>query len=264
MNLDTIKLKKLMYHFNRVSERLMHTDFADFPINVKRFVDFIDNNEIIKEYVNEAGDPTIDIDLMMSEASHNSSILSIGNDEESEIANIYSILHYIVNHNVSYSSMIFYGYGHGSINYQDMIDDFNSRVTMVFISHIEAHLNGLGYDMGLDQRNINNIIYGNNNHLELQQGNNNTMINNIDASLDFDMVKQIIDEIKRNQDSFDSAFGENANEFKDRLNELENVVSAKDSSKAKQLLLSLKAIAEGAAGNLIASGVVALLTGVLQ
>ena len=51
MNLNAKDLKKIMYDYNRVSERLMHTDFADFSNNIKRFIDFIDNNEIIKEFV---------------------------------------------------------------------------------------------------------------------------------------------------------------------------------------------------------------------
>lgn len=252
-----------MYDFNRISERLMHTDFADFSNNIKRFIDFIENNETIKCYVEKAGEPTFDIEVEVSEVSHGTAVFDIGNDDKSETANIYCILRYIVDHNYSHSSMIFYGYGHGSHKYQDMIDDFNSRVTMVLISHIEAYLTGLGYDMGLDQRNINYNFNGNINNLGLQQGNNNTMTNNVDMSLDFNAVKRIINEIRNNQESFDYAFGSNSNRFQSDLNELEQAVDRKDSSAARKLLLSLKTIAEGAAGNLIASGVIALLSSVL-
>ena len=259
MNLDAKELKKLMYDFNRVSERLMHTDFADFSSNTSKFINFIENNEVINRFVSSAGDPTFDINTEIAEVSHGNAIFDIGDDENGEIANIYCILRYIVENNISYRSMIFYGYGHGSTKYQDMIDEFNSRVTMVLISHIEAYLTRLGYDMGLDQRNINNNFYGTVNNLGLQQGNNNTMINNNDASIDYEMIKTIIDELQRNKSSFDTAFGDNSGKFVDDLNKLAVAVDEQEPSKVKALLTSLKTIAEGAAGNLIASGVIALL-----
>lgn len=263
MNLDAKELKKLMYDFNRVSERLMHTDFADFSSNVSRFVSFTENHEIIYEFITSAGKPTFDIEQEISEVSHGNAIFEIGNDDNSEVANIFCILKYIVDHNISYTAMIFYGYGHGSTKYQDMIDDFNSRVTMVLISHIESHLTGLGYDMGLDQRNINNVFNGPINNLGIQQGNNNNMVNNLDSSLDYDAIMRVIEEIKKNQSSFNDAFGDAAGTFSNQLNELIEAVKEKESSKVNDTLTSLKTIAEGAAGNLIASGVMALLASVM-
>lgn len=237
---------------------------SDFSTNIRKFVNFIDNTEIIKDFVESAGNPTFDIDAEVSEVSREYSTFDIGEDDNNEVANIYCILHHIVDCNIDYRSMIFYGYAHGSNKYQDMFDGFNSRVTMVLISHIEAFLTRKGYDMGMDQRNINNNFYGTVNNLGLQQGNNNQMINNIESTIDYyDSIKKVIDEIKQNSDAFDATFGENSTKFKEDLNELSDAVEKKDSPKIKGLLLSLKTIAEGAAGNLIASGVVALIANVM-
>jgi len=263
MNLDLKDLKKLIYDFNRVSERLMHTDFVDFLSNVSRFVTFIENNEVIMDFIGSAGQPTFDIDNEISEVSHGNAIFDIGYDDNSEVANIFCILKYISEHNISYRTMLFYEYGHGSKKYQEMIDGFNSRVTMVLISHIESYLTGIGYDLGVDQRNINNAFYGPINNFGIQQGNNNTMMNNVDSSMDFEAIMSVIEEIQKNQSSFDSAFGDAAERFTSQLNELTEAVKAKDSSKTEALLKSLKTIAEGAAGSLIASGVLALLTNIM-
>ena len=46
MVLEGKELKKIMYDFNRVSERLMHTDFSDFPTNIKRFVIYVNEETI--------------------------------------------------------------------------------------------------------------------------------------------------------------------------------------------------------------------------
>lgn len=263
MNLDLKEIKKIMYDFNRVSERLMHTDFVDFSTNVERFINFIDENEIIKNFIDSAGNPTFDVETEIAEVANEYAIFEIGNDEKSEVANIYAILSRFARHKIDSHSMMFYGYSHGSKHYQDMYDGFNSRVTMILISHIEAYLTKIGLDNGMDQRNINNNFYGPVTNLGLQQGNNNTMTNNIESEVNLEEIRKIIDEIEKNRDSFGMAFGEKADEFSKNLNELVEIVNKKEKSKVRPLLMSLKTIAEGAAGNLIATGVVALLTRVM-
>lgn len=89
------------------------------------------------------------------------------------------------------------------------------------------------------------------------------MTNNIESEVNLEEIRKIIDEIEKNRDSFGMAFGEKADEFSKNLDELVEIVNKKEKSKVRPLLMSLKTIAEGAAGNLIATGVVALLTGVM-
>ena len=252
-----------MYDFSRVSERLMNTDFSDFLNNAEKFVRFIDSNEVIKEYIDSSGAPTIDINEEMSVMRQGNAIFDIGNDDNSEVANINCILHYIVEHKIGYRSMVYFAYAHGSKKYQDMIDGFNKRVSMALILHIEGYLTKIGYEMGLDQRSVNNNFYGAVNNLKMQQGSNNTMINTVCLPVDFGAIQSVIEEIMKSKDKFESTFGDNAEKFSNDLSELSEAVKKKDQSRVRRLLLSLKNIAEGATGSLIASGVVALLTDVL-
>ena len=261
MNLEIKELKKIMYDFNRVSERLMHTDFADFLQNVDRFIAFLDGCDVIKEFIGAAGHPTFEIEDEVKEVIGNRDVFDIGNDDMSEVANIYSILHYITDNQVTYHSMIFYGYSHGSNKYQDMLDGFNSRVTLVLISHIEAYLTRMGYEMELDQqtKNINNNFYGSINTVGLQQGDNNTM-NNYNQGVDYEILQKALSEIMNNKQTFKTAFGDETEIFNEKLDQLISIVEKKETpSLVKTLVADLRGIAVAAGGNLVAAGVLALL-----
>ena len=262
MSFEVKDLKKLMYDFNRVSERLMHTDFADFTQNLNRFISFIDGKEIIKKYIDSAGSPTIDIKNEVNELSHNRGVFDVGDDENSEVANIYCILHYILDNNVNYRALIFWGYSHDSNKWQDMIDGFNSRVTMLLISNIEAYLTGMGYEMGLDQqtKNINNNFYAPVNNIGLQQGDNNTMNNYNNENIDYDKLQSALNEIVKNKNSSDAAFGSDAESIAQKLDQLVELVDKKENpGLVKTLVNDVRGIAVAAGGNLVAAGILALL-----
>lgn len=142
-----------------------------------------------------------------------------------------------------------------------MIDGFNSRVTMLLISNIEAYLTGMGYEMGLDQqtKNINNNFYAPVNNIGLQQGDNNTM-NNYNEGLDYSKLQSALSEIVKNKSSFDSAFGSEAENISNKLDQLVELVEKKENpGLVKNLINDIRGIAVAAGGNLVAAGVLALL-----
>lgn len=49
MNLNKKDLRKIMYDFNSISNRLMQADFHDYNSILKKFLMFISNTEIINE-----------------------------------------------------------------------------------------------------------------------------------------------------------------------------------------------------------------------
>lgn len=171
------ELKSLMYDFNRCSERLMHTDFEDFTDNLKKFVDFINNHSITYQIVEAAGPSPFDIENEVKEVSSGNATFELGNNEDEEIATIYSILNYLSERKITYRNGIFFSYRRGSNKFQDMIDNFNERVAFVLIEDIEARLTKMGYEIGLDDKvEIKNdfsgatiTIFG------LQQGHDNAL-----------------------------------------------------------------------------------------
>ncbi len=250
-----------MYDFNRVSERLMHTDFADFMQNLSRFISFIDDRALIKKYIEDAGSPTINIKDEINEVSNNRGVFDVGDDENSEVANIYCILHYILDNNINYHSLIFLGYSHGSTKWQDMIDGFNSRVTMLLISNIEGYLTGLGYEMGLDQqaKNIYNNFNAPINNMGIQQGDNNIM-NNYNESIDYDNLQSALSEIVKYKSSFDSEFGSDGKIISDKLDQLVELVKKKENpGLIKTLVDDIRGIVIAAGGNLLSAGIIGLL-----
>ena len=157
--------------------------------------------------------------------------------------------------------MLFWGYAHGSNQCQDMVDGFHSRVTMLLISNIESYLTVMGYEMGLDQqtRNINNNIYGNVNNIEVQQGNNNIM-NNYSEGVDYDNLQAALTEIAKNKSFFESAFGSEAENISNKINQLAELAEKRENPGViKTLINDIRGIAAAAGGNLVAAGVLALL-----
>ena len=50
MNLNKKDLRKIMYDFDSISNRLMQSDFQDYNSVLKKFLMFISNTEIIRLY----------------------------------------------------------------------------------------------------------------------------------------------------------------------------------------------------------------------
>ncbi len=106
--------------------------------------------------------------------------------------------------------------------------------------------------------NTNNF-YGDVMGVQIQQGTiNSTQSQTITQNFDFDAVGEIIKSIKKYDAMFESEFGDNATELRNKLDEIEVLIKNKGNpSKIKALLLELKNLAVGVTGSLIASGIAA-------
>lgn len=106
--------------------------------------------------------------------------------------------------------------------------------------------------------NTNNF-YGNVTGVQIQQGTiNSTQNQNITQDFDFDAVSDVIKNIKNYDAMFESEFGDDAAELRNKLDEIERLIKNKENpSKIKALLLELKNLAVGVTGSLIASGIAA-------
>lgn len=51
MELNRNELKKMMHSFNNISNRLMRAQFDEYGMVLKKFVDYIESNDIIMQYI---------------------------------------------------------------------------------------------------------------------------------------------------------------------------------------------------------------------
>lgn len=194
MKLNRIELKKIIYDFNSISNRLMQADFSDYKDVLSKFLNFINSTAIISDYINDCGPCTQNLDEEFKEVatSYGRCIFTLGETDEEEIRNVYAILNYIIGHNIEIHFTIAQGYA-SSNKYQDKVKGFNNRVVMVLIRHIERYLTKVGIDMGLDEKSTYTITVHNG---QVNVANDNatiTAVNNsgIDGATLADLIQKV-------------------------------------------------------------------------
>lgn len=162
MKLNRKDLRKIIYDFNSISNRLLQADFADYNKVLERFIGFIKKNDIIYDYITDCGECQQDLRQEFEEVgkSFGGSIFFLGDTDEEEVCNIFAILSYIVENNIEIHYGVAWGYS-SSRKYQDKVKGFNDRVAMVLIRHIERYLTKIGIDMGLDEKVVYSITVQN-------------------------------------------------------------------------------------------------------
>lgn len=156
MKLNRAELKKIMYEFHSLSNRLLQADFNDYNDVLNKYIVFLTNTEIIHDFIWDCGTCEQDLELEFKEVQARRATFDLGHTTEEEVRNVYAILKYIVDNNVRVHYGIGIAYSHNR-KYQEILKDFNSRVAMVLIRNIETYLTKVGIDMGLDDRVTYNI-----------------------------------------------------------------------------------------------------------
>lgn len=195
MKLNRTELRKIMYDFNSISNRLMQADFGDYNGVLSKFLSFLGKTAIINDYISDCGACTQDLDSEFKEVggSYGRCIFELGDTNEEEVCNVYAILNYIVEHNVSIHYGVAMGYG-DSNKYQAMVKGFNDRVAMVLIRHIECYLTKVGIDMGLDEKNTYTITVHNG---QVNVANDNATITAVNTGgIDSDTLTTLIQNIR--------------------------------------------------------------------
>lgn len=195
MKLNRIELKKIIYDFNSISNRLMQASFEDYTGVLFKFTEFIHNNEIIFEYIENCGECEQNIEQEFEEVkgSYGNAIFSLGVSDDEEIRNVFAILNYIVNNKIEIHYGIANAYSH-SRKYQDRIKGFNERVVMILIRHIERYLTKIGIEMGLDDK----IVYSINvKDGQVNIANDNATINATqNIGINTDELKKLLDAVR--------------------------------------------------------------------
>ena len=191
MKLNKRDLKKIMYDFNCISNRLLQAHFMDYNGVLKKFIAFINSTSVISDYIQNCGECTQDLQLVFSQVASSHGLFELGETDEEEVRNVYSILEYIIAHEMKIYYGIGFGYSSSNKN-QDMVKGFNERVVMILILHIESYLTKIGIEMGLDDT----IMYNINHSGQVNIANDNAVINmtnnlNLDTSRLSDLMQTV-------------------------------------------------------------------------
>ena len=148
MELNKIELKKISHDFNIVSSRIMRAKFDDYNLVLRKFLAFIDENEIIHTYVMSGDISGFDAssEYQQVTGSHGKLVFDFGPTPEEETYQIYAILKHISNNDLDVSWGMMFQYAGVGNKRNEVIKEFNDRVVLVLIQSIEGHLTKIGYE----------------------------------------------------------------------------------------------------------------------
>lgn len=200
MKLNRTELKKIMYDFNSISNRLLQAYFNDYTDVLSKFIAYIRENELILDYITGCGESDQDITQEVKDvsSSYGREIFALGDSEVEEVRNIFGILCHIVDNKINIHYGVAMGYSHSN-QYQDKIKGFNDRVVMVLIRHIERYLTKIGIDMGMDDKNVYSITVTNG---QVNIANDSATINaSINNGIDVTQLSALIQAVKHEIES---------------------------------------------------------------
>lgn len=224
------ELKKLSLNFRTVSSRLLRTSYIDGMANLLRFLNFIDETPPIKNYIDNCN-YKFDVANEVKECASNPRVIySIPTDTREEISFIYQILKYYSKNYESYLQPIPHAYCHSS-SFQDQVDEFNIRVVLPFVNHINCFLEEQYIEFGDEA--LNNKITINN-----DSGQVNFAQNHANITATQNMNTEVIGLMEKFITQLQSEIFKN----KEELQELtETVVEGIKSNTAKKTIISMLA-----------------------
>ena len=209
MKLSRSEIRIIINKFNLCSNRLLKAHYEDYKHELIMFLKFIANTKVIHDYVASCGECEQDMDQEFNQVKTGHCIFDLGYSPEEEVRNVYSILNYIVNNDINFI-LIARAYSNNN-NFQQMLKDFNLRVTSKLIDSIERHLTEIGIKMGLDS----NVTY----NIETKTGqviiaNDNATVSASNTSINIEETNQIIhliEQIRMNANSIEISNEDKAN-----------------------------------------------------
>lgn len=196
MKLNRNELRKIIYDFNSISNRLLQAAFEDYNGVLAKFINYIKRTPIINDYVVDCGvcDQDLPNEFQEVRSSYGRCIFSLGDTDEEEVRNIFAILNYIVENKIQIHHTVALGYS-SSNKYQDKVKGFNDRVTMVLIRHIERYLTKIGIDMGVDEKVTYSITVQNG---QVNIANDNATINATNTNgIDISQCSILIEAVRK-------------------------------------------------------------------
>jgi hypothetical protein len=128
------ELQKISLQFRTVASRMLRTNFQDANDNLKRFLAYLESDQLVKSLLNDLPQIEVDYEAVLNKSNHRDPY-EVPHDPFAEVVFILGFLRYISNSKHSYEQVAM-GYGSGN-KLQDHVDAFNKRVVTPLVSYIE-------------------------------------------------------------------------------------------------------------------------------
>lgn len=146
--MDNKELQKISLKFRKEASRFLTSSYPDFIDNLKRFLNFINSDETISQFLLANNVLVFDIENIVKSRKYNERYPSHHISSE-EIAFTYQLLTHAANNFKDYYRLSA-GYAYGN-KFQDHADEFNKVVVYPFVQHITIYLEELAIDLRVDQ-----------------------------------------------------------------------------------------------------------------
>lgn len=233
------QIKNNSRDFRTVANRVLNSDFDAFDDNLKRLMNHINNNIIIKEYIDSCtqNDDIFDIKEEVEQVSggYGQYIFESFIDERKELVYTYQLLTYITENNIKFRG---YTYPYSSSNkYQDKVKGFNDKVVLPFVNSIDGNYERICVEMGLDETTPFNITI---NGGQVNIAKDDATINatqNIYSEID-----ELVNQVKNNIETIDNS--DLRNEIIDNIEGLQEELKKNNPKKGiiNSIVSSLKLI----------------------
>ena len=227
MQMTKKDLRKILYDFNSVSNRLLQSDSDNYLSALQRFLEYLNSQELIKNYMESQEKLVLGFSDEEIHSIFKELAVSLGHQKiqlsgivEEEIKCTHKLLVYILEQHVPFNSSFFYSFSTSS-KFDDKIKGFNEKISKILIIHIEDYLTKLGIDMGMDDSTVFNIsnnqgqvnIAQDNSNIDATQIINNEQFNELDI-----LVEKLLENLKELPSVKDKCYAEeNATFIKEEL-----------------------------------------------
>ena len=196
MEINKKELKILSLNFRSVANRLINCNWQTGMDLLKKFICFIDSNEIISDFIQSNLNPD---DFNSKDVRPGVVFISTGDTEREEISFTYQFLKYEVE---TCKTDIYRGFAYGyAKDANNSVKEFCNRIILPFVNYIEGYLTRIGIQMGYDEDAKYQIVINSKDNLQVNLAVNGSSIS-ASQSVAFDVAKleTILSDIKSSLD----------------------------------------------------------------
>ncbi len=168
LQIDRKQLKQLSLEVRDIASRLINSDWEDADANLVRFLNFIDSDPIISDFIARHNHQEFDISSIRAERGYHEPY-PVPTDTSGEIAFTYQLLKSAIRGYMPYLDLS-RGYGTGT-KHRDHVAAFNQRVVRPFVSHITRYLRSLMDEAGPQDSDTTSVHIQSVQQFNLAQGN---------------------------------------------------------------------------------------------
>lgn len=191
ITIDKKEHQKISLKFRQIASRLLKTNWEDGMENLKRFLNAIESEPIIIDFINNNNLTKFNIKKDLDEKEYLEPY-KLPISKEDEIAYVYQLLKYCNDNCKEYLNLCQYYY---SGNFQERVDQFNSRVVLPFINHINSYLEEVAIDMNLNENGKTTITI-NNTSGQVNLAQDSSIINAVQNNQSKDEIENLLSKYK--------------------------------------------------------------------